>query len=179
MLQELRNLPVGKDQQFYRRLLAKRGYQIVQVNPEDNHVDFHVERDRQRMVLTVTFDPRSGESRKLTASPLWVEQAETHHELNDQEELRAALLVQELETLPTGRDKSFYRSALQNHGYRVTRTALNRQGVLEVEAIKNDQPIVLTVDFDKDTGRSTRVTATPLWWQEQEIDKNRQLSQQE
>jgi hypothetical protein len=67
-------------------------------------------------------------------------------------------MVQELESLPVGRDSRFYRQALYEHGYRITDTVLGADRT-RFSAEKNGQEIILNVKLDEHTGKSTNVEA--------------------
>ena len=74
----------------------------------------------------------------------------------------AQQLVQELKSLPTGKDKEFYRQALKERNYQITRTTLDTEDVLQLEAQKSDYTIALSIGFDPATGQSKQLDATAL-----------------
>ena len=77
---------------------------------------------------------------------------------------RTVEMMRKLSGLPTGKDKRFYRNALKERGYTITKINTNSTEELDLEAVKNGKGIALTVQLDKDNGKSTAVEASPLWW---------------
>ena len=93
-----------------------------------------------------------------------VEQTGTPGQRRSSDRDRTARMVKRLAALPTGKDKRFYRNALKRQGYTITTINTNSSEELDLEAIKNGKGIALTVQFEEDSGKSTAVDASPLWW---------------
>lgn len=68
-----------------------------------------------------------------------------------------------LETFPVGQAPGFYWDALRQRGYRIIEEKVNTSDRLEIEAAKPDHAIVLVVQFDEESDRSTGVVAYTLW----------------
>lgn len=93
---------------------------------------------------------------------------------SDRDQLRAARLVAELDALPVGRTRPFYRSALQSGGYQVSEARAGGAGQeLALEAGKDGQALVLLVRFDAETGQSLGVSASPLWREAPDVGRDR------
>lgn len=73
-------------------------------------------------------------------------------------------MVQELEKLPTGRDRDFYRDALEEKGFTITEIDIDTPQLWEVEAVKNNKSFVLTVQFDPEKEQSTALLAGRQRW---------------
>jgi hypothetical protein len=86
------------------------------------------------------------------------------YQFSDRDQARMRHLVTELEALPVGRDREFYRRALEQRGYRIieTDTIGNR---VQFEAVKDGQGVALNVALDQESDESTQVKAAPLWWE--------------
>jgi hypothetical protein len=96
---------------------------------------------------------------------------------SDRDQLRAVRLVAELDTLPVGRARPFYRSALQGRGYQVGKARSGGAGQeLALEAGKDGQALVLLVRFDAETGKSLGVSASPLWREAPDVGRDRLVS---
>jgi hypothetical protein len=96
---------------------------------------------------------------------------------SDRDQLRAARLVAELDTLPVGRARPFYHSALQGRGYQVGEARSGGAGQeLALEAGKDGQALVLLVRFDAETGKSLGVSASPLWREAPDVGRDRLVS---
>lgn len=76
----------------------------------------------------------------------------------------AQRMVQELEKLPTGRDRDFYRDALEKKGFTITEIDIDTPQLWEVEAVKNNKSFVLTVQFDPESEQSTALLAGRQRW---------------
>jgi len=173
MVQELENLPVGRDQRYYRRVLERRGYQIVDSATKGNRTQLSVKKDDMNALLNVRFDEETGESSQISAFPLLVNVAQGSPSTMEKArgksspargKGRTVRMVRDLESLPTGRNKQFYRNALEQRGYQITDTTTSRDET-QFEVEKNGQRAAMTVMFD-DEGRSIDITANRLGRQE-------------
>jgi hypothetical protein len=79
--------------------------------------------------------------------------------------------VQELESLPVGHSKKFYRNALQQRGYEITDTTTSANET-QFEAEKNGQRVALNVMFD-DQGKSTDIEASRMGGQGQSSEMSK------
>lgn len=192
LVRELESLPTGREEQFYRRALRDRGYDVIDHFTSDNTAEFEVEKDGQVLALTVNFDEETGKSTSVEAAPVGEQpgavarsgrrerfRQDMRHEEEasqrqmtrrtgpasqpraraGQDETLREQVAQELESLPVGRDRQFYRQALRERGYESIRTTLNTDDTLHLEAEKDGLPVTLAVSFDEETGRSTEVAA--------------------
>lgn len=98
----------------------------------------------------------------LAAPVAWAVDEEPRSQQQMQQSGSQPQMVRELESLPTGKDKEFYRQALKERDYQITRTTLDTEDVLQLEAKKNDQTIALSIGFDPTTGQSKQIDATML-----------------
>lgn len=169
MVQELENLPVGKDRQFYRRTLERQGYQIKDSATKGNRTQLSVKKDDMNALLNVRFDDETGESTQISAFPLLVNVAQSPtQQVEKSPQSRGAgrmvRMVRELESLPVGHGKQFYRNALQQRGYQITDTTTSEDKV-QFEVEKKGQRVAVDVMFD-DQGKSTDIAANRLGGQE-------------
>jgi hypothetical protein len=167
MVQELENLPVGKSKDFYRGALEQRGYQITDSASKKNRTQFSVEKNGMQALVNLRFDEDSGESTQLAAFPLLVNvgqenaaQGSTARSGQSSQSRGMSRTVQELESLPVGHGKKFYRNALQQRGYQITDTTTSANET-QFEAEKNGQRVALNVMFD-DQGKSTDIEASRM-----------------
>jgi hypothetical protein len=70
-------------------------------------------------------------------------------------------MVRDLEALPVGQNKRFYRSTLQDRGYRIF-DAASRGNRTQFGVEKDGHRALLSLWFDRDSGTSTQVDAFPL-----------------
>jgi len=161
MIRDLEALPVGKSRQFYRSTLQDRGYRIFDAASKGNRTQFGVEKDGQRALLSLWFDQDGSNSTQVTAFPLLLNIAPRPSSPTADIARRpdaAGHMVHELHSLPVGQDSRFYRQALHDHGYRVTKTRMEANHAY-FEAEKNGQEVFLNVKLDEHTGKSTNVEA--------------------
>ncbi|MFA7667176.1 MAG: hypothetical protein WCY32_13770 [Burkholderiaceae bacterium] len=68
------------------------------------------------------------------------------------------------QALGTGHDRAHYRQALEKMGYAITAINKDEPDYLEYEVIDGDKSYEIQVDFDKGTGKSTKVDVTRNLW---------------
>lgn len=73
--------------------------------------------------------------------------------------------------LGVGKDRAHYRQALENMGFQITAVNYDKPDYLEYEIINGKKSYEVQVDFDKDTGKSTKVDLTTNVWQADATDK--------
>lgn len=292
LVNELEALPVGRDKQFYKEELKKRGYEIAKINTDDkDELEIEAVKDNRSLALNVDFDEDTGRSTDVEASALWWESEATQrtrtrkkgrdsdsdeawergqaqlqqalkpgqpagayrqkleeleylitsvnynnddyleyeivkdnqtyevqidvdddtrkateidiaqnvwktdateralswadgddrdgdkmtrgYQYSDRDRSRTDQMVKELEALPVGRDKQFYKQELKKRGYEITKINTDDQDELELEAVKGNHSLALNVEFDEDSGRSTEVEASTLWWESEATQKAR------
>lgn len=97
--------------------------------------------------------------------PIFKDPPEDANRYSDENRARTKQVVAELEALPVGRDKIFYREVLQKRGYEVTAVNADSWEVWNLEAVKNGQSVRFTIHFNDKTGKSTTVGASKLRWE--------------
>lgn len=95
------------------------------------------------------------------------------NEYSDRDRGSTDQLVKELEALPTGHDKQFYKDALRKRGYDISRVDKDETDELKLEAVKDGRSVKMDVAFDEDTGRSTKVDASSLWVESESTSRTR------
>ena len=68
VVQELRRLPVGKDCDYYLRVLEQRGYLILMHLTDEHQWEFEVEKTQQVARLAIAYNSGTHTSTQLTAS---------------------------------------------------------------------------------------------------------------
>lgn len=81
------------------------------------------------------------------APPIFKDPPEDAKRYSDENRARTKQVVAELEALPVGRDKIFYREVLQKRGYEVTAVNADSWEVWNREAVKNGQSVRFTIHF--------------------------------
>ncbi|MGH7960423.1 MAG: hypothetical protein ACRERD_01170, partial [Candidatus Binatia bacterium] len=183
-------LLVGRTPGFYWDRLGDMGYTITAINyNQPDYVEYEVVKGDRTYEVQIDRNEDTGRATDIdVAANLWqapaTERALQLHEwgigtsnvdlpdliivrsyeFSDRDRKQRARMVQELEALPEGKNKQFYRQALQQRGYQITETEMIGD-TLQLEAVKNGQGMVVGVDFDEETGKSTGLSAAPLPWE--------------
>jgi hypothetical protein len=111
------------------------------------------------------YDSTTSESRRAAAR---------NNQYSDRDRSTTDKLVKELEGLPVGRDKQFYKDTLRQHGYDVARVDKDETDELKLEAVKNGHSVKMEVDFDEATGKSTKIDASSLWAESESTTRTRE-----
>lgn len=91
----------------------------------------------------------------------------------DRDRVSTDQLVKELESLPTGHDKQFYKEALRKRGYDIARVDKDATDELKLEAVKDGRSVKMDIAFDEDTGKSTKIDASSLWAESESTSRTR------
>jgi uncharacterized protein YmfQ (DUF2313 family) len=199
-----KKLAPGMAANDYRRKLEKLGYKITATNYNDSdYVEYEVVKGDQtwEVQIDVNEDTRQATSVDI-AQNVWktdaTEAALTHNrqlertaagstqaerqrarvmrnnQYSDRDRASVDQMVNELEGLSVGRDKQYYKDALRQRGYEITKINEDDTDVLELEAVKDGRSVQMEVDFDEDTGRSTEVDASSLWAESESTTRTRE-----
>lgn len=177
-------LQPGKDAAAYRKELEDMGYKVTSVNYNNkDYLEYEVVKDSQTWEVQIDVDENSGKATKVDiAANTWKADAteralgqkpvenDYHVRRNpysDRARVTTSQLVKELETLPVGHDKQYYKDELKKRGYEITKVNTDDQDELTLEAVKKAHSVDLTVAFDEKTGKSTKVDASTLWLESQ------------
>lgn len=177
-----KNLPSGQDVKTYRQKLEQLGYKVTAVNYDspsyleyeiikgDQTWEVQIDVDSQtRKATTIEIDPNVYRTEATTnalagkAVTAATAPAATSERYSDRNRARTSTLIAELEALPVGHDKAFYKDALKKHGYEITKVDKDTQDLLKLEAVKNKQSVQLNVSFNEATGKSTKLDADSMW----------------
>lgn len=96
-----------------------------------------------------------------------------NNQYSDRDRASTDQLVKELEGLPTGHDKQFYKDALRKRGYDIARVDKDETDELKLEAVKDGRSVKMDIAFDEDTGKSTKVDASSLWVESESTSRTR------
>jgi hypothetical protein len=163
MVQELEKLPVGREQSYYRRALKQHGYQVTDTATKGDRTQVSAEKNGMNVLLNIRFDQDTGKSTQLSAFPLLVNVAQGEKPQKMKSPQKSSGLRQtlhELESLPVGKERGFYRSALRKRGFQIVDTTTSGNEA-QFEAEKDGQRVALNVTLD-DEGKSTQIEANRL-----------------
>lgn len=86
-------------------------------------------------------------------------------------------LIREIEAIPVGQNKQFYKDTLRKRGYEITKINNDDDNELDLEAVKNGNSVELDIDFDENTGRSTALDASTLWAESESTTRTREAQE--
>ena len=197
-----KNLPPGQPGDSYRKKIEELGYKVTSTNYSNpDYVEYEIVKGDQTWEAQIDVDDSAHKATKVDiVANMWKTDA-TKQELEREKSIagydstysesrRAAAarnnqysdrdrsttdqLVKELEGLPVGRDKQFYKDMLRQRGYDISRVDKDENDELKLEAVKNGHSVKMDVDFDKDTGKSTKIDASNLWAESESTTQTRE-----
>jgi hypothetical protein len=200
-----KNLPPGQPADVYRQKIEDLGYKVTSTNDKKaGYEEYELVKGDQTWKVKIKVDEDTHKATKVNiVSNMW-KSAETKRELkreksgarsastsstmhspaanrNNQYSARDGAtsdqLINELKSLPVDRDKQFYKEALRQHGFDVARIDKDEKDEMELEAVKNGHSVKMDVDFDKDTGKSTKIDASSLWAESEATTRTREAQQ--
>jgi hypothetical protein len=198
-----KNLPPGQPADVYHKKIEDLGYKITATNDKkSNYQEYELVKGDQTWKVKINVDENTHKATKVNvASNMWksdetkreLERAKsnsasstssmhsTTEERNDQysagDHAMSDQLINELKSLPVERDKQFYKEALRQRGYDIARIDKDEKDELELEAVKNGHSVKMDVDFNKDTGKSTKIDASSLWAESESTARTREAQQ--
>jgi len=93
---------------------------------------------------------------------------------SDRDRVSVSRLIKEVEALPVGKNKQFYKDALAKNGYEVTRVNTDDDDMLSLEAVKGANSVELNVAFNEKTGKSTSIDADSMWVESESTSQARE-----
>jgi len=97
-----------------------------------------------------------------------------NNQYSDRDHANTDQLIQDLETLPVGRSKEFYKTILRQRGYEISKINKDDTDELDLAAVKDGRSVQMIVNFDEDTGHSTEVDASSLWAETESTTRTRE-----
>jgi hypothetical protein len=101
-----------------------------------------------------------------------------NNQYSDRDRSTTDQLVRELDTLPVGHNKEFYKNMLRQRGYEITKVNKDDNDEMNVEAVKDGNSVQLEVSFDENTAQSTEIDASTLWAESESTTRTREAQEQ-
>jgi hypothetical protein len=198
-----KNLPPGQPADVYHKKLEELGYEITSTNyNKPDYLEYEVVKGDQAWEVQIDVDDATHKATKVdVVRNMWktdaTKQALEHNErmaggdestyserhrpvamrgnqYSDRDRSTTSQLVKEIEALPLGRDKQFYKDALRKRGFEISRVDKDADDELYLEAVKNGHSVKVDIDFDEDTGKSTKIDASSLWAESESTTRTRE-----
>jgi uncharacterized protein YmfQ (DUF2313 family) len=185
-------LKPGQDKNFYRRELEKMGYQITSVNyDKPDYLEYEIVKGNNSYEVQIDFDKDSAKATKVDVAPnLWRTDATkaalrgkkseypkgttaNPERYSDRDRRKAYNSEEEKleKTLKTGETKNFYRKELEEMGYKITSVNADRPDYVEYEIVMGNDTYEVQIDFDKNSGKATKVDVAPNLWHAEATEK--------
>jgi len=97
-----------------------------------------------------------------------------NNQYSDRDRSTTDQLVRELDTLPVGHNKEFYKKLLRQRGYEITKLNKDDSDEMNVEAVKDGHSVQLDISFDENTAQSTEIDASTLWAESESTTRTRE-----
>ncbi len=179
-------LGTGKDKAFYRTQLEKAGYWITSINADTpSRLEYEIVKGPNTYEVQVNF--AEGRSTKVDVTTNVWKDANTKQALAGKttkyaypttvsrdadkvsDTVRNKAWVDEKskmeKDLGVGHDRAYYKAALEKMGFQVTSVNENDKKNLEYEVVRGDTTYEVQVDFDANSGKSTRVGVSTNMWE--------------
>jgi hypothetical protein len=199
-----KHLAPGQPADAYRKKLEELGYKVTSTNyHDDDYVEYEVVKGDQTWEVQIDVDEDTNKATKVDiAMNMWktdaTDEALEHsdrmaggdhysaygdsrraaavrsNQYSDRDRSMTDQMIKELEALPVGHDKQFYKDALRKRGYEISRVNKDDDDELDLEAVKAGRSVQMDIDFDEDSGRSTEIDASSLWAESEATTKTRE-----
>ena len=187
-----KELGTGQPRDHYRTALEKLGYNITAVNYDrPDYLEYEVVKGKDTYEVQVSF--KDGKASKVdVTSNVWRADATDRalrandyryeypkattpnpERASDRDRMKAASSEKDRieKALGTGHDHAYYRQALEKMGWKVTSTNYDRPDYLEYEVVKGKETYEVQVNFDRASGKSTKVDVTTNAWKADATEK--------
>jgi len=202
-----KHLAPGQSADVYRQKIEELGYKVTSTNYSDpDYLEYELVKGDQTWEVQIDVDDDTNKATKVDiAQNMWKTDA-TDQALERRERMaggdestyaaekrRAAAvranqysdrdrsltdqMVKDLEALPIGRDKQFYKDTLRKRGYEISRVNKDDDDELDLEAVKNGRSVQMDIDFDEDSGRSTEIDASTVWAESEATTRTRKAQE--
>jgi hypothetical protein len=100
-----------------------------------------------------------------------------NNQYSDRDRASTDQLIRELEAMPVGKDKQFYKDTLPKQGYEISKVNTDDTDELNLETVKGGNSVKMEIDFDEHTGRSTSIDASTLWAESEVTSRTRKAQE--
>ena len=179
-------LKTGEQKDFYRRELAKMGWQITAVNyDKPDYIEYEIVKGKSSYEVQIDFDKNSHKATKVdVATNVWKTDATeralrdgkkvaypnktttTPERFSDRDRMKSSKNEKEKleQALKTGEEKDFYRRQLEKMGWKVTSVNYDKPNYVEYEIVKGDSTYEVQLDIDQNSHKATKVDVAWNAW---------------
>jgi len=186
-----KQLAPGAPAADYRKKIEDLGYKITSTNyNNEDYLEYELVKGDMTWEVQIDVDDKTHKATEVKAvTNMWktdaTEQALGRNVVasnkpmyrnpySERDRVAVSRLIKEIEALPVGKDKQFYKDALAKNGYEVTRVNTDDKELLSLEAVKGASSVELNVAFNDKTGKSTSIDADSMWVESEATTEERE-----
>ena len=185
-----KQLAPGAPAADYRKKIEGLGYQVTSTNYNNpDYLEYELVKGDQTWEVQIDVDKATKKATKVDVTTnTWktdaTERALGHavaandrpmysNPYSERDRASVSRLIKELEAMPVGQGKQYYKDELKKHGYEVTRINKDDSDELSLEAVKGANSVELNVAFNEKTGKSTSIDADSIWFESEATSEER------
>jgi hypothetical protein len=175
----------------YRKKIESLGYKVTATNyNNEDYLEYELVKDGMTWEAQIDVDDATNKATKVDiVTNMWKTDATEaalgrtvagrnttvyRNPYSERDRVSVSRLVKELEAMPVGQGKQFYKDALAKNGYNISRINTDDEDTLSLEAVKGANSVEFNVAFDEKTGKSTSLDADSIWFESQATSEIRQ-----
>jgi hypothetical protein len=171
----------------YRKKIEGLGYKVTSTNYNtEDYLEYELVKGDMTWEVQIDVDDDTKKAAKVdVVSNVWKTEATDRalgrnivsskptyrNPYSERDRIAVSRLIKELEAMPVGKTKQFYKDSLAKQGYEITRINNDDQDALSLEAVKGANSVEFNVAFED--GKSTSVDADSIWFESQATSEER------
>jgi hypothetical protein len=185
-----KQLAPGMPAADYRKKIEGLGYQITSTNYNNaDYLEYELVKGDNTWEVQINVDDATKKAKKVDVTMNTWKTDATERALgrtvaagdkpvyrnpySDRDRTSVSRLIKELEAMPVGQAKQYYKDELKKKGYEITRINTDDKDELSLEAVKDANSVELNVAFNEDNGKSTSIDADSIWFESQSTSEAR------
>jgi len=173
----------------YRKKIEGLGYQVTSTNYNNaDYLEYELVKGDMTWEVQIDVDTASKKATKVDVTTNTWKTDATERALgrtaaandrtiyrnpySERDRTSVSRLIKELEAMPVGQGKQYYKDELKKRGYNVTRINTDDADELSLEAVKGANSVELNVAFNE-SGKSTSIDADSIWFESQATSEAR------
>jgi len=179
-----KQLTPGMSAADYRKKIEGMGYKITSTNyNNEDYLEYELVKDDNTWEVQIDVDDATKKATKVDVTMNTWKTDATERALgrtvasddkqvyrnpySDRDRTSVSRLIKELEAMPVGQAKQFYKDELKKKGYEIARINTDDKDELSLEAVKDANSVELNVAFNEENGKSTSIDADSIWFESQ------------
>jgi len=179
-----KQLAPGMPAADYRKKIEGMGYQVTSTNYNNaDYLEYELVKGDNTWEVQIDVDDATKKATKVDVTMNTWKTDATERALgrtvaaddkpvyrnpySDRDRTSVSRLIKELEAMPVGQAKQFYKDELKKKGYEIARINTDDKDELSLEAVKDANSVELNVAFNEENGKSTSIDADSIWFESQ------------